>query len=220
MKLEMPRGAWGGDKWISYFYTLDTPNWPSIDCSDGFGATCTGGTLIESINFRHTSNEPGSEIGQVDPNLKPTQKHEYTFGLDRELRARMSVGVRYAHKGWDETIDDIGVCAPTSQVCGEVYNIANPGKGIGRTPDHLRRAPVPDRAGGGQRLRRRRVRRPQALLATTGRRPRASCSAACMATTAGSRARTKTAARRRTSAATTTRCSCPSPRRAPKPSAA
>jgi hypothetical protein len=134
MKLEMPRGAWGGDKWISYYYTLDTANWPSIDCSDGFGATCTGGTFIESINFRHTSNEPGSEIGQVDPNLKPTQKHEFTLGLDRELRARMSVGVRYAHKGWDETIDDIGVCTPTSQVCGEVYNIANPGKGIGKSP--------------------------------------------------------------------------------------
>jgi Carboxypeptidase regulatory-like domain len=134
MKLEMPRGAWGGDHWISYYYTLDTPNWPSIDCPDGFGANCTGGALMESINFRHTSNEPGSEIGQVDPNLKPTQKHEYTLGLDRELRARMSVGVRYAHKGWDETIDDIGVCEPTSQVCGEVYNIANPGKGIGKSP--------------------------------------------------------------------------------------
>jgi outer membrane receptor protein involved in Fe transport len=134
MKLEMPRGAWGGDKWVSYFYTLDTANWPSIDCPDNLGANCTGGTLIESINFRHTSNEPGSEIGQVDPNLKPTQKHEYTFGFDRELRARMSFGIRYAHKGWDETIDDIGVCAPTSQVCGEVYNIANPGKGIGKSP--------------------------------------------------------------------------------------
>jgi hypothetical protein len=134
MKLEMPRGAWGGEKWISYYYTLDTANWPSIDCSDGFGATCTGGTFIESINFRHTSNEPGSEIGQVDPNIKPTRKHEFVVGLDRELRARMSLGIRYAHKGWDETIDDIGVCTPTSQVCGEVYNIANPGKGIGKNP--------------------------------------------------------------------------------------
>ena len=134
MKLELPRGAWGGDKWISYYYTIDTPNWPSIDCSDGFGATCTGGTFIESINFRHTSNEPGSLIGQVDPNLKPTQKHEYTLGLDRELRAGMSLGMRYAHKGWDQTIDDIGVCEHGSQVCGEVYNIANPGLGLGKTP--------------------------------------------------------------------------------------
>ena len=135
MKLDMPRGAWGGEKWVSYYYTLDTANWPSIDCSDGLGASgCTGGTFIESINFRHTSNEPDSEIGKVDPNLKPTKKHEYTVGLDRELRARMSVGVRYAHKGWDQTIDDVGVCEPGSQVCGEVYNIANPGVGYGKTP--------------------------------------------------------------------------------------
>jgi outer membrane receptor protein involved in Fe transport len=134
MKLEMPRGAWGGEKWVSYYYTLDTANWPSIDCPDGLGANCNSGTLIESINFRHTSNEPGSVIGQVDPNLKPTRKHEYIVGFDRELRARMSLGIRYAHKGWDETIDDIGVCAPGSQVCGEVYNIANPGKGLGEFP--------------------------------------------------------------------------------------
>ncbi len=134
MKLEMPRGAWGGEKWISYYYTLETSNWPSIDCPDGLGANCNGGTFIESINFRHTSNEVGSLIGQVDPDLKPTQKHEYTLGLDRELKARMSLGIRYVHKGWDETIDDIGVCETGSQVCGEVYNIANPGKGLGKTP--------------------------------------------------------------------------------------
>jgi hypothetical protein len=42
--------------------------------------------------------------------------------------------MRYAHKGWDQTIDDIGVCEPGSQVCGEVYNIGNPGLGIGKTP--------------------------------------------------------------------------------------
>ena len=134
MKLELPRGAWGGDHWISYYYTLDTANWPSIDCPDGFGANCNGGTLIESINFRHTSNEPGSTIGKVDPDLNPTRKHEYTAGLDREISSKMSVGVRYAHKGWDDTIDDIGVCEPGSQVCGEVYNIANPGKGYGQFP--------------------------------------------------------------------------------------
>jgi hypothetical protein len=133
MKLEMPRGAWGGEKWVSYYYTLDTANWPSIDCADGLGAKCSSGNFIESINFRHTSNEVGSLIGKVDPNIQPTKKHEYTLGIDRELRARMSLGVRYAHKGWDQTIDDIGICLPGSQVCGEVYNIANPGYGIGKT---------------------------------------------------------------------------------------
>jgi outer membrane receptor protein involved in Fe transport len=135
MKLEMPRGAWGGEKWVSYYYTLDTPDWKSIDCKGPNGEEgCNGGKFIEEINFRHTSNEPGSVIGQIDPNLEPTQKHEYTFGLDHELGARMSLGIRYVNKGWDQTIDDIGVCAPGSQTCGEVYNIANPGYGIGKQP--------------------------------------------------------------------------------------
>jgi hypothetical protein len=135
MKLEMPRGAWGGEKWVSYYYTLDTPDWKSIDCKGANGEEgCNGGKYIEEINFRHTSNEPGSVIGQIDPDLQPTQKHEYTFGLDHELGARMSLGIRYVNKGWDQTIDDIGVCAPGSQTCGEVYNIANPGYGIGKQP--------------------------------------------------------------------------------------
>ena len=135
MKLEMPRGAWGGEKWISYYYPLDTFDWKSIDCKGPNGEEgCNGGKFIESINFRHTSNEPGSTIGQIDPDLQPTQKHEYTFGLDHELGPRLGVGFRYVHKGWDQTIDDIGVCAPGSQTCGEVYNIGNPGQGIGKYP--------------------------------------------------------------------------------------
>ena len=95
------------------------------------------------------------------PNLQPTQKHEYTFGLDHELGARMSLGVRYVHKGWDQTIDDIGVCAPGSQTCGEVYNIGEPW--IRHRQDADSRS-VPIGAEGAQHLQRARVRRAQALL--------------------------------------------------------
>ena len=103
----------------------------------------------------------------------------------------MSIGIRYAHKGWDQTIDDIGVCETGSQVCGEVYNIANPGYGLGKTP-----------------IRGRPVRCPKfststtassswcaSATRTTGRPRRASCSAASMATTAAWRARTRTGRR-------------------------
>ena len=67
----------------------------------------------------------------------------------------------------------------------------NPGYGIGKTPIQ---GPVPDGAEGGQRLRRRSSSSCASATRTTGRPRRASCSAACMATTAVSRARTKTAA--------------------------
>ncbi len=29
-KLELPRGSFGGDKWIEYYYTLDTSDWPNL----------------------------------------------------------------------------------------------------------------------------------------------------------------------------------------------
>ena len=29
-KLELPRGSFGGDKWIEYYYTLDTFDWPNL----------------------------------------------------------------------------------------------------------------------------------------------------------------------------------------------
>ena len=130
MKLEMPRGAWGGDHWIDYVYTLDVADWTTIDCKDiNGGTTCTGGTFIEQNDRRHPSNEVGKSL--VDPNLKPTKKHELVGGLDRELSSVMSVGVRYVHKWWGQTIDDVGVVVPG---VGEVFYIANPGYGVGKNP--------------------------------------------------------------------------------------
>jgi outer membrane receptor for ferrienterochelin and colicin len=130
MKLEMPRGAWGGDHWIDYVYTLDTPDWTSVECKDiNASTTCTGGTFIEQNDRRHPSNELGKSL--VDPNLKPTKKQEFTVGMDHELSSVMSIGIRYAHKWWNETIDDVGVSVPG---LGEVFYIANPGSGLGKSP--------------------------------------------------------------------------------------
>ena len=60
----------------------------------------------------------------IDPNLKPIRTQEFTLGVDHELTRSMSVGVRYAHKWLDRTIEDVGI-----QVAGvgEVFMIANPG---------------------------------------------------------------------------------------------
>lgn len=127
MKLALPLGAWGGAKWIDYVYTLDTPDWPSINCSDiNGGTTCTGGRYIEQNDRRHVSNNPAAN--ETDPNMKPSKKQEFTIGLDHELTSVMSVGFRYAHKWWNEAVDDIGVLVPG---VGEVFYIANPGVGLG-----------------------------------------------------------------------------------------
>ena len=83
-KLEMPRGSWGADRWIDYHYTLDTFNWPSIDCEGPLGTGCPG-TFIEQADRRHVVERAGQRL--VDPNLKPMRAQEFTLGLDHELVA-------------------------------------------------------------------------------------------------------------------------------------
>ena len=129
MKLELPRGAFGGDKWIESYHVLDTPNWPSIGVNGNFP-----GRLIETIDFRHTGSQPGDcatpanpNANCIDPDLNPSRQQEFTLGLDHELTPRTSLGVRYVHKQIDYTIDDVGIIVPG---VGEVYYYANPGYGL------------------------------------------------------------------------------------------
>jgi hypothetical protein len=132
-KLEMPRGSFGAEHWITYYWTLDTFDWPNIKCQEG--TTGCPGTFIEEIDSRHPANEAdprltayfGREQNTIDPNLKPVQTGEITFGLDHELSKSMSVGVRYTHKWLDRTIEDSGITIPN---VGEIFFIANPGFGV------------------------------------------------------------------------------------------
>jgi outer membrane receptor protein involved in Fe transport len=127
-KLEMPRGAWGADHWVTYYWTLDDYNWPAINCDGTPNSGCPG-TYIEQNDLRHVSNDPNNNL--VDPNLKPYKTQEFVLGLDHELNRLMSVGTRYVHKWVNTAIEDIGV-----QVVGigEVFYIANPGYGLGAYP--------------------------------------------------------------------------------------
>jgi hypothetical protein len=129
MKLELPRGAFGADSWIEYYYTLDTPNWDTIGVNGNFP-----GQFIEQRDQRHTGSQPGDCATPanplatcIDPNLRPSRQHEFTLGLDHELNSRTSVGVRFVRKAVDYTIDDVGTLVP---LVGEVYFYANPGFGL------------------------------------------------------------------------------------------
>ena len=124
-KLEMPRGSWGADHWISYFWTLDNSNWPAVSCNGQPNSGCPG-TFIEQTDFRHPSNATDNRL--IDPNLKPVRTEELTGGIDHELTRTMSFGVRYSHKWLDRTIEDVGINVPG---VGEVFYIANPGFGYG-----------------------------------------------------------------------------------------
>jgi hypothetical protein len=124
MKLELPRGSFGGDKWIEHYYTLDTLDYLSI----GQGGSNFPGTFIEDVNFRIPSNDPSCpECGAIDPSLKPMRQQELVGGIEHELNPTLSLGVRYVHKQIDRGIEDVGVLVPG---LGEVFYIANPGEGV------------------------------------------------------------------------------------------
>jgi hypothetical protein len=132
-KLELPRGSFGGDHWVNYYWTLDTPDFTTIQCGEGTSG-CPG-RFIEFVDFRHSSNQvdPGFEayfnrpgMTGIDPNLKPVKQGEWTLGLEHELAPAMSLGVRYVHKWLFRTIEDVGIFFQGS----EIYLIANPGEGL------------------------------------------------------------------------------------------
>ncbi len=131
-KLELPRGSFGGDKWLSFYYTLDQADYtsllsasscPTVSQAIGSSGTC-GGTLIRGpIDFRHPSF--GSDA--IEPDLKPMRSQEATFGVDHELNNIMAVSVHYVHKQLDRAVEDTGSLDADGN---EIYIIANPSEGL------------------------------------------------------------------------------------------
>jgi hypothetical protein len=126
-KLELPSGSFGGQKWLEYYYTLDTPNWPALDVA-GCPPACPGRLLRGPIDFRHPSNAPGEET--LDSDIKPMKLQEVAFGVERELGKRLAVGARYIHKQIDRAIEDVGQLDADGN---EIYTIGNPGFGDAST---------------------------------------------------------------------------------------
>jgi hypothetical protein len=137
MKYEMPRGAFGGDKWVDYYYTWDNPDVnvnKAAGCATGSNTiaerpSCPGGSLIEVFDQRHNAAEDLDQY--VEPNLKPMEEHELQLGFSRELTFRgvggVVVGARYIRKDLKRAIEDVGV---NVEGVGTTYYIANPGEGI------------------------------------------------------------------------------------------
>jgi hypothetical protein len=113
-KLGMAVGSYGGFKWISDYYTLDTYNWQQIGVNGNYP-----GTLIRSKNEREPS------FDSTDPDLKPVAQSEISFGLDKKLMENLSASVRFVYKHLIRAIEDIGF----EEASGTVYYTANPGFG-------------------------------------------------------------------------------------------
>ena len=122
-KLELPRGSFGGDKWLEYYYTLDTYDWTNLSASPSCPPACPGRLLRGPVDFRH----PSFGTDALEPNLKPMKQQEATFGLEHQLSNVVAVSARYVHKQIDRGIEDVGTLDADGN---EIYIIANPGEGI------------------------------------------------------------------------------------------
>ncbi len=122
-KLELPRGSFGGDKWLEYYYALDQPDYTTLVSGSGCPPACAGTLIRGPIDFRAVSLDADS----IDPGLKPMRQQEATFGLDHQLSSVVALGVHYVHKQLDRAIDDTGFLTPDGS---EGYVIANPGENL------------------------------------------------------------------------------------------
>ena len=138
-KYEMPRGSFGGDKWVDYWFTFDTAD-PSLNdaatCRVGNNTifdvpVCPAGTLYDVSDRRLNSADPATweflGYPTIDPNMKPMEALEAQIGLDYQLTSVSQVGARLVHKQIVRTIEDVGLLYPG---VGEVYIIGNPGEGV------------------------------------------------------------------------------------------
>jgi len=117
MKLEMAEGSYGGFKWISHYYEMNTLDWkigetthPDMNMAPDF-------VYIESLNWRIPS------FDTTQPDMQPYSKIEYTAGIQRKLGEDVSLTARWLHNRILWAIEDIGVQTPA----GEQYYNGNPG---------------------------------------------------------------------------------------------
>ncbi len=122
-KLELPRGSWGGDKWLEYYYSLDTYVFDTLASSQSCPPACPGTLLRGPIDFRH----PSLGEGYVEPDLKPMKSQEFSAGFEHQLSPVMALSARYVHKWVTTAIEDIGTVDAEGN---ELYIIGNPGMGI------------------------------------------------------------------------------------------
>ncbi len=116
MKLNMAAGSYGGTKWKSAYYSLDTYEWDKI----GINGYFPGRQLLgdgNTLDFRVPSFE------DTDPDMKPMTQQEISFGLEKRLGDNISLSARFVNKHLLWAIEDCGIVLPA----GEMYYTTNPG---------------------------------------------------------------------------------------------
>jgi hypothetical protein len=155
MKLNLAISSFGGQYWSNCYYALDTANVASIapaytsnnrycggigttsasPANWGSGGTPGGLTFLENNNFRTNpttcSTCTVTEEG-VAPGLKPYKQHEYTVGIDYQIKPTLAFEARYDRRRLDHVIEDSALVNPA---IGETFVIVNPGQGVNSSYD-------------------------------------------------------------------------------------
>jgi outer membrane receptor protein involved in Fe transport len=119
-KLDLGQESFGGAKWIEWYFTLDTPNYETLNSNPNCPPACAG-TFITKSDLRLPSLNPGD----VSTDIKPMRSQEAVFGLEHQLGPVSAVSFRYIHKQLDRGIEDTGAIDENDD---EPYIIGNPGE--------------------------------------------------------------------------------------------
>jgi hypothetical protein len=115
IKTYMPAHSYGGFKWKSAYYEMNTYEWDTF----GVGANYPGPHIV-TLDWRHPS------FDSTDPDMRPVNQREFSFGVERMLAENLSGTIRVVQKSLRHTIEDVGVIVPG---VGEEYYECNPGYG-------------------------------------------------------------------------------------------
>lgn len=143
VKFALPRGLFGGDIFLEDYFEIfpgesaSTFNIGNVLGSFSGSSVCPSTGFIApgarsrcQRNLRVNANEPGASPytnGAVDPNLKPFQQTELTFGAERQIGRDYVFRGRYTYKNVDEAVEDAGI---VNAAGSEAYIIGNPGSGL------------------------------------------------------------------------------------------
>lgn len=145
IKFIVAQGSFGGDFYrVDFFDILPGQTANSFTTAtvvggypDPIGGACPttgfiGGALSRcQTDYRVASNDPRNDVnvsGGIDPDAKPYEQREFTFGIEHELSKTYLLRARYTDKKLLHAIDDAG--ALNSDASAEIYITGNPGEGL------------------------------------------------------------------------------------------
>jgi hypothetical protein len=115
IKTYMPAHSYAGFKWKSAYYEMNDYKWDTFGINGNYP-----GPHIVTLDWRKPS------FDSTDPDMRPVNQREFSFGVEKMLMENLSGTVRVVQKSLRHTIEDVGVIIPG---VGESYFECNPGFG-------------------------------------------------------------------------------------------